>query len=66
METIKLQIPTMKSQHCMMVVSGALKNQSGASLKKVSPGKAEIELHGATSAAVIETIERAGYHVTNK
>lgn len=66
METITLSVPNMKSPHCMMVVSGALKNLEGATLKKVSPGAAEIELFGATKASVVEAIEKAGYTVTNK
>lgn len=66
METIKLTIPDMKSPHCMMVVSGVLKNLSGATLKKVVPGEAEIELSGATKDLVIDTIEKAGYTVSNK
>ena len=64
METVKLTIPGMKSQHCMMVVSGALKGLEGAQLKKVSPGTAEIELSGATKEAVVAVIERAGYPVS--
>lgn len=56
----------MKSPHCMMVVSEALKNLSGAALKKVVPGEAEIELSGATKDLVIDTIEKAGYTVSNK
>ncbi|MFZ5972027.1 MAG: heavy-metal-associated domain-containing protein [Bacteroidota bacterium] len=66
METIQLHIPTMKSPHCMMVVSNTLKNQAGAVLKKLSPGEAEIELQTATKTAVVEAIEKAGYQVTNK
>ena len=66
METIRLQIPTMRSPHCMMMVSTAVKNQGGAAMKKVSPGEAEIELQSATKAAVIEAIEKAGYPVNNK
>lgn len=66
METVKLTIPNMKSPHCMMVVSGALKTIAGASLKKVSPGQAEIELSGATKDSIVQAIEKAGYTVTNK
>lgn len=66
METLQLNIPNMKSPHCMMVVSGTLKNVEGASLKKVAPGIAEIELSGATKASVVEAIEKGGYRVTNK
>jgi copper chaperone len=66
METIKLTIPNMKSPHCMMVVSSAFKTISGATLKKVLPGEAEIELSGATKDLVIDAIEKAGYTVTNK
>lgn len=50
----------------MMVVSGAIKTLEGATLKKVSPGVAEIELSGATKASVVEAIEKAGYTITNK
>jgi copper chaperone len=66
MEIINLSIPNMKSPHCMMVVSGAIKTVEGATLKKVSPGVAEIELSGATKASVVEAIEKAGYTITNK
>ena len=66
METIQLTIPNMKSPHCMMAVSGTLKKLDGATLKKISPGQAEIELAGATKTVVIEAIENAGYTVTNK
>jgi len=66
METVQLTIPNMKSPHCMMVVSGVLKTIAGASLKKVSPGQAEIELSGSTKDLVVQAIEKAGYTVTNK
>lgn len=66
METINLTIPNMKSPHCMMVVSGALKNLSGAAIKKVVPGEAEIELSGVTRDLVVDAIEKAGYTVANK
>jgi copper chaperone len=66
METISLTIPNMKSPHCMMVVSGALKSMQGVTIKKMASGSAEIELSGATKASVVETIEKAGYTVTNK
>lgn len=49
-----------------MVVSGALKTLSGATLKKVVPGEAEIELSGTTKDSVIDIIEKAGYTVSNK
>ena len=66
METIQLTIPNMKSPHCMMAVSGAVKTIEGATMKKVSPGQAEIELTNATKAAVVLAIEKAGYTITNK
>jgi copper chaperone CopZ len=66
METITLSIPNMKSPHCMMVVSGTVKNLTGVALKKISPGEAEIELSVTTKVSVIEAIERAGYTVANK
>lgn len=66
METINLTIPNMKSPHCMMVVSGTVKTLDGATLKKVSPGEAEIELSGATKDSVVAAIEKAGYTVANK
>lgn len=39
METVKLNVPAMKSQHCMMVVSSALKGMEGAQLKKCKSGR---------------------------
>ena len=56
----------MQSPHCMMVVSNTLKAVSGAKLKKVSPGEAQIELSGTTKSAVVQAIENAGYPVSNK
>lgn len=50
----------------MMVVSNAMKSLEGATLKKVSPGEAQIELSGASRASVVEVIEKAGYTVANK
>lgn len=66
METIKLSIPNMKSPHCMMVVSATIKDLAGATLKKVSPGEAEIELSEASRITVVDAIEKAGYTVANK
>ncbi|MBX2962095.1 MAG: heavy-metal-associated domain-containing protein [Cyclobacteriaceae bacterium] len=66
METITLTIPNMKSPHCMMVVSSTLKDMTGVSLKKVTPGEAQIELSGATKVSVLDAIEKAGYTVANK
>lgn len=66
METIQVSIPTMKSSHCMTVVSNSLKTVAGAALKKVRPGEAEIELTGTTQEAVVAAIEHAGYTIANK
>lgn len=66
METINLTIPNMKSPHCMMVVSGTVKSLAGATLKKVSPGEAEIELSEASKELAVAAIESAGYTVANK
>ena len=65
METVKLNIPGMKSAHCQLTVKSALENL-GASLKSVAPTEAEIELtNGLTRSAVIQAIEKAGYNVSN-
>jgi copper chaperone CopZ len=66
METINLKIPNMKSAHCIMTVSGTLKNLKGTAIKKIEPGEVEIELSGATKAYVVDAIEKAGYPVANK
>lgn len=65
METINLSIPNMKSPHCMMVVSSALKGMAGVTIKKLSSGEAQIELSGASKASVVEVIETEGYTVAN-
>ncbi len=53
----------MKSSHCQLTVTNTLKNL-GASLKRIEPARAEIELkNGLTRAAVIQAIEKAGYKV---
>jgi copper chaperone CopZ len=65
METINLMIPNMKSTHCQMTVTGAVK-AIGANVKSVAPSKVEIELAaGVTKDAVIQAIQRAGYNVVN-
>jgi copper chaperone CopZ len=65
METINLTIPNMKSSHCQMTVTGAVK-AIGANVKSVAPTKAEIELAaGVTKDAVIQAIQKAGYNVVN-
>lgn len=64
METIKLTIPNMKSPHCQMTVTSAVKN-IGASVISIAPMNAEIELqNGVSKEAVISAIEGAGYNVS--
>lgn len=63
METIQLSIPSMKSKHCMMVVSETLKELKGAALQKIAPGQIEIELLDIEKVYVIDAIEKAGYRV---
>jgi copper chaperone CopZ len=65
METINLTIPNMKSPHCQMTVTSAVK-ATGGNVKSVSPTKAEIELGaGLTKDAVIQAIQKAGYNVVS-
>jgi copper chaperone CopZ len=64
METINLTIPNMKSPHCQMTVTNTVK-ALGGNVKSISPGKAEIELNGASKDAVINAIQKAGYNVIN-
>lgn len=65
METINLSIPNMKSSHCQMTVTNTVKIL-GATVKNITPTKAEIELTGElTKEAVIQAIEKAGYKVSN-
>ena len=65
METIELNIPTMKSPHCQMTVTNAVQ-ALGASVKSIAPARAEIGLNGHSREEVIAVIERAGYLVVNK
>ncbi len=63
METIHLNIPNMKSPHCQLTVTGIVE-AAGATIRQVSPAKAEIELtNGTTREAVIAAIEKGGYNV---
>ncbi|HEY0744419.1 MAG TPA: heavy-metal-associated domain-containing protein [Chryseosolibacter sp.] len=65
METINLTIPNMKSPHCQMTVTNAVK-AIGGSVRSVAPTRAEIELNNElTRDAVIHAIQRAGYNVVN-
>ena len=63
METIKLDIPNMKSPHCQMRVTNVVKAVGGED-KSISPAKAEIELAGSlTRDEVVRAITHAGYNV---
>ena len=65
METISLTIPNMKSSHCQMTVTSAVK-AIGGEVKSMAPTKAEIELaNGVTRDAVLQAIHNAGYNVVN-
>lgn len=65
METINLTIPNMKSSHCQMTVTSAIKAIGGA-IKTIEPTKAEIELsNGLTRDVVVHAIQKAGYNVAN-
>lgn len=65
METINLTIPNMKSPHCQMTVTSAVK-AIGGGVKNIAPTKAEIELaNGLTRDAVVHAIQKAGYNVAN-
>ena len=63
METISLNIPNMKSAHCQMTVTNAVKDL-GASVKSIAAAHAEIEIgEGITREDVINAIQKAGYKV---
>ena len=63
METIDLTIPTMKSAHCELAVSNAVRN-TGAKIKNIYPSRLIVELaDGINRSAVINAIEKAGYKV---
>jgi copper chaperone len=63
METITLTIPNMKSAHCQVTVTNAVK-ANGGTIRSVAPAKAEIELSdGITRQAIVKAIEKAGYRV---
>lgn len=64
METLNLTIPNMKSPHCQITVTNTVK-ALGSNVKSISPGKAEIELNGASKDTVIQAIQKAGYNVIN-
>lgn len=64
METVTMVIPGMKSSHCQMTVSNAVKSQGGK-IKAISPGFVEVTLDNEISRdAVIGAVEKAGYKVT--
>ena len=64
METINLTIPNMKSPHCQMTVTNAVK-AIGGNVRSIASTKAEIELTSNLSKdAVITAIKKAGYNVS--
>lgn len=65
METINLKIANMKSAHCQLTVTQAVKNMGGV-VTSVAPTQASIALtNGITKEAVIKAIESAGYKVND-
>lgn len=65
METITLFIPNMKSPHCQMVVSQAIK-AAGGTVRAMSPQKVELDLNSSlTKETVVEAITKAGYKVSS-
>lgn len=63
METIDLLIPTMKSAHCELAVSTAVKT-TAAKIKSIYPSRLIVELtDGINRSVVINAIEKAGYKV---
>ena len=65
MENIRLRIPGMKSLHCQMTVSNAIKNVGGI-VTHIEPTVAEIAISdNLTKAAIVQEIEKAGYQVAN-
>ena len=66
MKTISLTIPNMKSAHCQMAVTNAVK-LVGGTIKSVSPGRAQIELaDNITHDVVVDAIRNAGYNVADE
>lgn len=63
MKTINVKIPDMKSPHCIMTVSKALRDIAHINIKNLSPGQAEIELLDNNQVSVLEAIKKAGYQV---
>lgn len=57
-------IPGMKSSHCQMTVSNAVKLQGGK-VRSISPGIIEVILDNDVSRdGIIRAVEKAGYKVT--
>ena len=64
MERINLTIPMMKSSHCQLTVTEALK-AIGARVSAIAPTKAEIEFENTLTADIIKAaIENAGYKIS--
>lgn len=61
-----MNIPNMKSPHCQLTVTGIVE-AAGATIRQISPAKAEIELsNGTTKEALIAAIEKGGYNVQSQ
>lgn len=55
----------MKSPHCQMTVTNAVK-AIGGNVKSVAPTKAEIELaNGLSKETIVAAIQKPGYNVAN-
>ena len=60
-----LHIDGMSCSHCLNAVNQALAGVSGATIRSVQIGRAEVELaEGKSSDPLVEAVEEAGYNVS--
>ena len=66
METVSLEITGMSCGHCVAAVDKALKQVDGVSAANVEIGRATVTLDPkvATTGAVVDAVEDAGYSAT--
>ena len=65
METLKMNIEGMGSNHCVMIVRNTLEKLNGAKVKNIEVGKAEVsyDLNIISPNDITQAVEKAGYKV---
>ncbi len=64
MKTIRMELPTMQSNHCQMRVQSAVNSVEGVKVIDIQPGKAELQFEtDEQKIAALSAIDKSGYPI---